>query len=44
MKKILKVIVEVCKWLTLIPKIFDMIKAFARDNDKDTNSNSDNTN
>lgn len=44
MKKILKVIVQVCKWLTLLPKILDMVEAFARDNNKDSsNTNSNNT-
>ena len=45
MKKILKIIVQVCKWLTLLPKILDMVETFARDTNKNTtNNNPDNTN
>ena len=36
MKKVIKVVVKVCKWLTLLPKLLDMIEAFA-ETQKDSN-------
>lgn len=45
MKKVLKVLSEICKWLTLFPKILELLEAVSRDNNKnDSNSNNNNNN
>lgn len=40
MKKFLKILSEICKWLTLFPKIVDIIEATARNSNKDDSDNS----
>ena len=43
MKKFLKILSEICKWITLFPKIVDIIETTARNTNKDDSTNNSNT-